>query len=246
MRMRWVSTFVLVAALAAGGAAHALPIALGAHDRTVDVEASASSPVGADAVVDGDTGPPTGTASLDRTAFAEVAGDPSTPTGVGEATQASELSTAALSGAGTAGASATARAADSFAQGLGESLYRIEFTATADAMLRLAGSVAASASGASDALSIVELASLDSTLDPLLLHFEAAPGETLPFDVGALLHAGLGYRLTALARTNADALDDEKSLSTGDWSFALTAVPEPGTALLFAAGLVALGGRLRR
>jgi len=155
---------------------------------------------------------------------AAVAGDATTPIGVSRATQTSALSADALSGTGTAAASASASRADDFAQGAAESLYRVDFTAAVDAALRLSGSVAASASGAADAFTVVELASLDSTLDPLRLHFEAASGASVPLDVVAALHGGLAYRLTALVRLDTDALGDESSAACGDWTFALAAV----------------------
>ena len=61
--------------------------------------------------------------------------------------------------------------------------------------LRLAGRIAAFGYGAGDASALIELAAVDSTLDPLLLLFEVGPGEAFDIDSIAILHAGIEYRL---------------------------------------------------
>lgn len=242
--MWWLGALAAMGLAFGDGAAHALPISIVSHERSVAVDASASSSVDSDSATEADSAPATGPATLQETASAAVIG----VAGLGDASQAGTLSADGLSGTGVASANANTdvRATDAFAQGGADSLYRVEFQATADFVVRLTGSVAAVASGSSDALSIIELASVDSTLDPLLLRFEAAPGETLPFDVTATLQAGLSYRVTAISRAQADALDDEGSNASGYWVLGVGEVPEPGTALLVACGLAVLGRRVRR
>lgn len=235
MRRQWLGLAIAVALAFGAGAAHALPIAVASHERRVAVEASAGAASDARTASE----PAEGPAALDETATASGTGS----SGEGAAAQASVLSAAAVSGTGDAGASAAAEPAGGFALADAETLYRIEFTATADASLRLVGSLLASAQGGADAFAFVELASLDTALDPLLLAFEAAPGESESFDAVAALQAGLSYRLTAFARAGADALDVETSSAAARFAFDLVAVPEPGTVSLFAAGLALLAHR---
>jgi hypothetical protein len=221
--------------------AQALPIAITAHERGVSAEASASAPGDASSDDDADVAAGLGPAALDAAAFAEIAGS---ATGSGDATQTSDVSSSAITGTSQVSAYALGLATDAFAQGFAESLLRIEFTATADALLRLRGSLLASAQGAADAFAFVELASVDTSVDPLLLRFEATPGAQPAVDAIAALQEGVGYRLTAFARVGADALDVEGSLASAGFAVAIAEVPEPGTLGLLLCGLLVL--RCRR
>ena len=217
--------------------AGALQIALGEQDRSVVSEASASTAAAADSDADSDATLSPGLASLAADAAASVA--PSSA--IAASSQAGDVATAQLDGMGAASSDADAPAADAFSFASAESRLRIVFTATADSLVHLVGHLDATGSGAGDGSALLELSAVDATLDPLLLLFEVGPGESADIDVIATLHTGVAYRLLALARTNSDALDGEIDSDFGAaFRFAVTEVPEPGTALSLALGLALL------
>ena len=217
--------------------AGALQIALSEQDRSVVSEASAATTAAADSDEDSEATLSPGLASLAADATASVA-----PTfATAAASQGGDLATAQLHGTGVASSDADAPAADAFSVASAESRLRIVFTATADSLVRLAGHLDATGSGAGDGSALLELSAVDATLDPLLLLFEVGPGESADIDVIAALHTGVAYRLLALARTNSDALDGEiDSDFDAAYRFAVTEVPEPNTALTLTLGLALL------
>ena len=220
--------------------AGALQIALGEQDRSVASEASASTTVAADSDADSEATLSPGLASLAADAAASVA--PSAASAA--ASQAGGVATAQLSGTGAVSSDADAPTVGAFSIASAEAQLRIVFTATADSLVRLVGRVDASGSGAGDASALLELSAVDATLDPLLLLFEVGPGASLDIDEIAALHAGVAYRLLALTRAGSDALNGETGSSFGaSFRFALTEVPEPGTALSLALGLALLAKR---
>jgi hypothetical protein len=220
--------------------AGALQIALGEQHRSVASEASASTAAAADSDADSDATLSPGLASLAADATASVA--PSAATAA--SSQAGDIATLQLTGTGAVSSDAAAPTADAFSFASAEARLRIGFVATADSLVRLLGRVDATGSGAGDASALLELSAVDSTLDPLLLLFEAGPGESFDVDVIAALQTGVAYRLLALARTGSDALDGESGANFGaSFRFALTEVPEPSTALAVALGLALLAER---
>jgi hypothetical protein len=223
-------------ALAPLGAAHALPIAIAEQQRSVAGEAAASSSAANDADSNGDQTPLPGPASLSTGALANVAG----VNAAGGARQQGDVSTLQLAVMGDTSSTVEAIASGGFALASAETQARIVFTATADSVLRLTGRVAALGGGQGDASALIELAAVDSTLDPLLLIFQVGPGDEIDIDAIAMLHAGIEYRLLALARSNADALGGELAIFASMFRFTLAEVPEPGTALTLALGLALL------
>ena len=242
--LRRGSALLLFCALAFGQApvARALPIVIEEQQRSVAADAAASTSAENDAADDADQSLLPGAASLVATAAAAVLDASATS----DATQQSDVGAAQLAGSGTAASASDAPGADAFSLGSAESQLRIVFTATADSLLRLLGRIEASGGGAGDASALLELSAVDSTLDPLLLLYSVAPGESLDVDVPAMLHAGIEYRLVALARANGDALDGETGAAfSANFDFALTEVPEPATALMLTLGLALLTKRRR-
>lgn len=223
--------------------AGALQIALGEQERSVASEASASATAAADSDADSDQSLSPGAASLAADAAASVATTSATAT----AAQSGDVATAQLDGVGAVASDATAPDGDAFSFASAESRLRIVFTASADSVVRLLGHVEAAGSGAGDASTLLELAAVDSTLDPLLLLFEVGPGESMNVDALATLHAGIEYRLVALARASSDALDGESGAAfDAGFHFTLSEVPEPGTAITLALGLALLARRAPR
>jgi hypothetical protein len=217
--------------------AGAIQIALGEQDRSVVSEASASTAAAADSDADSDATLSPGFASLAADSAASVASISATAA----SWQIGEVTTVDPFGTGGVSSDADAPDAGGFAAASAESRLRIVFTATADSMLRLLGRIDADGVGAGDASALLELSALDATLDPLLLLFEAGPGESYDIDAVATLHAGVAYRLLALARAASDALDGETGARFGArFNFALTEVPEPSTACTIALGLALL------
>jgi hypothetical protein len=234
-----VLLFCALATLCAS-AARALPIAITEQQRSVAADSAASNAAANDADTDADQTLLPGAASLDAGAEAAVLD----ATAASSAAQQSDVATAQLTGVGGAASTSDAPGAAAFAFGSAESQLRSVFTATSDASLRLSGRIGATGSGAGDASALLELSAIDSTLDPLLLLFEVGPGESLDIDVAAALHTGIEYRLVALARATSDALDGETSVAySADFSFALTEIPEPATALSLTLGLALLAKR---
>ena len=220
--------------------ASALQIALGEQDRSVVSEASASTAAAADSDADSDATLSPGSATLAADAAASVA----STSAAAAAWQIGDVTIDDPFGTGGASSDADASDADGFSAASAESRLRIVFTATADSMLRLQGRIDASGTGAGDASALLELSAIDAMLDPLLLLFEVAPGESFDIDAVATLHAGVAYRLLALARAGSDALDGETGASFGaSFGFALTEVPEPSTTLTIALGLAVLAKR---
>jgi hypothetical protein len=224
-------------ALLSGSAARALPIAIDEQQRSVAADAAASNAAANDADADADSTLLPGAASLDAAASAAVLDSSSTAF----AGQQSDVGAALVAGSGNAVSASDALGSDAYTLASAESRFRIVFTATADASLRLTGLLGASGHAPGDATALVELSALDASLDSLLLLFEVGPDETLPIDAAAPLKAGVAYRLIAVARANTDALDGETGAAfSADYSFALTEVPEPGAAFSLALGLALL------
>lgn len=234
----WRLGLLLAAALAfASPAAEALPIEITTALRSVAAEGSSLAGHASDT----DSTTALGPASLD------VLAPPGQPVwAAGRATLASELSTSLLSATAETLTFATAPPGELHVAAA-EALYRVEFVATEDALLRLSGSLYWGEEGPSQALAFVELSSVDTALDPLLLHFALdGPENDASFDEIASLRAGLTYRLVGFVRTGADALGDEFGSGVGGFTFDLVAVPEPGTLVLVAAGVALLARRSRR
>lgn len=231
----WRTALVLASALSfASAAAHALPIGITSALRSVSAEGSSSAGSASNADATTALGP----AGLDVLA---PAGQP--VWAAGRATLASELSASLLSATGEALGFATAPQ-DELHAATAEVLYRVEFVATQDALLRLSGSLSWGAEGSSQAIAFVELSSIDTALDPLLLHFAIdGPEHDASFDEVAALREGVAYRLVGFVRAEADALGDEFGNGTGGFSFALVAVPEPGTLVLVVTGIALLAHR---
>lgn len=158
-----------------------------------------------------------------------------------------------LQGDGMASVWANSVTADGFALASAEQSLRIEFRPSEDALVRLSGTLFATDFGAGDAFALLELASVDPVVDPLLVSFEVGAENPDPLGFGApvTLHAGERYRLLVVTRAGADALGGRIGDASGS-AFAayavwqLTEVPEPATALLVAAGIAVLAGRRRR
>jgi len=158
------------------------------------------------------------------------------------------VSTDELTLVGAAESSAMAGAPDGFALSSSEALHRIVFEVTRDVTLRLEGRVEAFGDGAGDAFALVELASVDTVVDPLLVGFDAAPGDLPePFLLDVVLHPGVTYRLLAVARTQSDALASEDLSSFASiFRLEISEVPEPGTAAALGCGLLLVTWRRRR
>jgi hypothetical protein len=244
LRLRRGFALLLFFAFALGAAqvARALPITIAEQQRRVAAEAAASTSATNDASSDADESLLPGLASLSAAAIADVVG----AGGSAEADQQGDISTLHLAGEGSASSSVDATVTDGFAFTSADTQARIVFTATADSLVRLTGRLAALGDGAGDASALLELAAVDSALDPLLLIFQVGPGDELDIDTIAMLHSGIEYRLLALARSNADALGVEQTIFASTFRFELSEVPEPGTALTLALGLAVLARRSRR
>lgn len=235
MRSNWLGAACGALLALASAAAHALPIAITSHVRSVAAEGSSD----AGASADFDEALALGPATLD--ALAPPAGQG--VWAVGRATLEGEVSTARITAVAEALSFATARPGE-LRLASAEALQRVEFTPSVDVTLRLSGALAWGAEGASDAVAFVELASVDTTLDPLLLRFALdGPDTALLFEEVATLRAGVAYALVGFVRTGADALGDESANGNGSFSFELAEVPEPGTLALVAAGLALLARR---
>jgi hypothetical protein len=232
----WQSRLALLAALVfASPAAHALPIGITTTLRSVAAEGATLAGYSSDS----DSTTALGSASLDALSSPEGQG----AWAVGRAILESELSTSQLSATGETLTFATAPPGQ-LRTATAEALYRVEFVATEDVSLRLSGSLYWGTEATSQALAFVELSSVDTTLDPLLLHFALdGPENDASFDAFATLRAGLAYRLVGFVRAEADALGDEFGSGVGGFAFDLVVVPEPGTLVLVGAGLALLARR---
>ena len=238
MRRQWLGLAIAVALACGAGAAHALPIAIAAHERRVAAEGESDT---------GYVSAADSTAALGHASLEAIA--PPRGQGVwalGLSNLESELSTSQISATAAILTSANAPAGE-FRMSTAEALYRVEFTPTQDVSLRLFGSLDWNASGPAQSVAFVELSSVDTAVDPLLLHFAIDGPETAAsFDEIAALRAGVAYRLVGFARGGSDAFGDEAPGSYGGFELTLAEVPEPGTALLVAGGIALLGRRGRR
>lgn len=241
--IRLVSSLSLLVAALAATDANALPITITDQQRSAAVEVSVSDSSDAAADSDADETLLSGPASLVGFASVFVPGASAT----GFAGHESEVGTALVGGNSGVSASTDAAGAGAFALASAESRFRITFIATGDVSLRLTGSLEANGFATGDSSALLELSAIDPVEDPLLLLFEVGPGEDLVIDAIAALHAGVAYRLVALARAGADSFDGETgAIYDASFEFALTEVPEPGTALTIALGLALLSNRQRR
>lgn len=228
---RWSAWTALWLALGSASA-QALPIAIGAHERRVAAEGES----GTGYVSAADSTAALGSALLDAIAPPLNQG----AWALGRANLDSEISTSALSADAVTLTFATAPAGE-FKASTAEVLYRVEFTPTEDVSLRLFGSLSWGVEDPAQLVTFVELASVDTTLDPLLLHYALdGPENEVSFDTIAPLRAGLTYRLVGFVRNTADAFGDEFPGAHGGFSFDLVAVPEPGTAWLLGCGVAVL------